>query len=215
MNEHTSPNTFDRTVFVFDDDRDFRDGLFRALNVAGYRPVSFADGPSLLAAARKQMPLCIVIEIHLKNGSGIGILGELLAQEYPVPVLATSLGDDIPTAVSALKLGVMDLIQKPLQISELLARIDEVVRGLETRESASLSQGLEALQILGRGLLSNREFQIAEHIVSGTSSKQTARMLGISPRTVEDHRHRIMHKMGARNVADVVRLLLSASRASS
>jgi FixJ family two-component response regulator len=215
MNGHTSLNGFDRTIFVFDDDRGFRDGLFRALNAAGYRPVSFADGPSLLAAARRQMPLCIVIEVHLQNGRGIGILRELRAQEYPVPVLATSRGGDIPTAVSALKLGAMDLIQKPLQMSELLARIDEVVRRLETRDSASLSQGLETLRILGRGLLSDRELQIAEHIVSGTSSKQTAKMLGISPRTVDDHRHRIMHKIGARNVADVVRLLLSASHASS
>jgi FixJ family two-component response regulator len=215
MNGPTSPDSFDRTIFVFDDDRNFRDGLFRAMNAAGYRPVSFADGPSLVAAARRQMPLCLVIEVHFQNGSGIGIMRELRAQEYPVPVLATLRGGDIPTAVSALKLGAMDLIQKPLQISELLARIDEVVRCLERRDSVLLSEGLEMLRVLGRGLLSDRELQIAEHIVNGTSSKQTAKMLGISPRTVDDHRHRIMHKLGARNVTDVVRLLFSASRTSS
>lgn len=215
MNRHTSANSVNRTIFVFDDDPGFRGELFKALNAAGYQPVFFADGPSLLAAAQRQMPLCMVIEIHLQNGSGIGILRELRAREYPVPVLATLRGGDIPTAVSALKLGAMDLLQKPLQIPELLARTDEVVRRLETRDSVSLSQGLEVLQTLGRGRLSNRELQIAEHIVSGTSSKQTAKALGISPRTVDAHRHRIMHKLGARNVVDVVRLLLSASRASS
>lgn len=215
MNGHTSASSFDRTIFLLDDDRDFRDGLFRALNAVGYRPVSFADAPSLLAAARRQMPLCMIIEVHLQNGSGIEVLRKLRALEYPVPVLATSRGGDIPMAVSALKLGAMDIIQKPLQISELLARIDEIVRRLETRNSISLAQDIDALRMLGHGLLSGRELQIAEHIVSGTSSKQTAKMLGISPRTVEDYRHRIMHKLGARNIVDVVRLLLSASRASS
>lgn len=215
MDGHTSVNGLDRTIFVFDDDRDFRDELFQSLNTAGYRPVCFADRSSLLAAARKRMPLCMVIEIHLRNGSGIGILRELRAQESPVPVLATSRGGDIPTAVSALKLGAADVIRKPLQVSELLVRIDEIARRLEARDSELLLRGLEISQFPGRGLLSDRELQVAEYIFRGTTSKQTAKILGISPRTVEHHRHSIMQKLGARNVGDVLRLLFAASREPS
>jgi FixJ family two-component response regulator len=215
MNRHTTVNSIDRTIFLFDHDPDFRGELFQALNAAGHRPVSFADGPSLLAAAQRQMPLCMVLEVRLQNSSGIKILRKLRTQEYPVPILATSRVGDISTAVTALKLGAMDFIQGPLRVSELLARIDEIAGRLERRYSESLSQGHKVLRLHGREFLSNRELQVAEYVVTGASSKQTAKMLGISPRTVEDHRQMIMHKLGARNIADVVRLLFSASRASS
>ncbi|MGC2781445.1 MAG: LuxR C-terminal-related transcriptional regulator, partial [Bradyrhizobium sp.] len=139
---------------------------------------------------------------------GIDILKELTDRNYPAPVFIMSGHCSIPMAVQAIKDGAFDLIEKPFDPVEVVVRVRETIDALRSAPTGTAA-GILPLQFPGRDLLTAREREILVHIALGQSNKESGRSLGVSPRTIEVHRARVMEKMGARNAADLVRIVFS------
>lgn len=198
-------------IFVVDDDPAVRDTLSLVLSAAGYEVICFADGAALLAIARSRTPAAILLDVHIPGKSGLDILKELHGEDYPAPIFMISGQGDIAMAVSAIKGGALDFIEKPFRGSEIVARLDEAI-GAYARRQAAPKFG--SLHFPGREPLTRREREVLEQFATGASNKEAGRTLGISPRTIEDHRANIMKKLGARNAADLIRIVMTAQRAS-
>jgi two-component system, LuxR family, response regulator FixJ len=196
-------------IFVVDDDPMVLNALSIMLSRAGYQVKAFAEGASFLAAATSHTPLCIILDVHMPGRSGLDILKELNAQQYPAPIFIVSGGGDIPMAVEAIKNGALDFIEKPFDATTLVTRVREAVEAWSQRVK---SNGRGLLSFPGYEILTARERDVLSQIASGASNKQAGRELGISPRTIEVHRARIMEKLGAKNAADLVRIVLSEGR---
>jgi two-component system, LuxR family, response regulator FixJ len=198
-------------IFIVDDDPLVRDALSVVFTLAGYKVRAFADGASFVAAARAEAPACIILDVHMPGRSGLDILKALNAEHYPTPIFIISGQGDIPMAVETIRNGALDFIEKPFNGETVVTRVREAI---EARTRRSEAGGLEALaaQFPGRDLLTPREREVLGKIAEGASNKEAGRLLGISPRTIEVHRARIMEKLGAKNAADLVRIVLSEGR---
>jgi FixJ family two-component response regulator len=198
-------------IHIVDDDPAVRDALSVVFSLEGYHVTGFADGNSFLSAARNRQPACIILDVHMPGRSGLDILKELNAKNYPVPIFIISGQGDIPMAVDAIKNGALDFIEKPFDADTVVRRVRDAIEAAERREAAGGSQDLLA-QFPGSDLLTPREREVLSLIAAGASNKEAGRHLGISPRTIEVHRARIMEKLGAKNAADLVRIVLSETR---
>jgi FixJ family two-component response regulator len=201
-------------IFVVDDDPAVRETLSLVLSAGGYHVICFADGAALLAVARSRTPACILLDVHIPGKSGLDILKELRGEDYPAPIFMISGQGDISMAVSAIKNGALDFIEKPFRGSEIVARLDEAIDAYARRHADGQASKAASLHFPGREPLTRREREVLEQFASGASNKEAGRRLGISPRTIEDHRANIMKKLGARNAADLIRIVMTASRAS-
>jgi FixJ family two-component response regulator len=200
-------------IFVVDDDPLVRQTLNVIFSHHGYRLTCFAEGAALLAEARIRTPICIILDVHIPGRSGLDILKELNAQEYPAPIFVISGQGDIPMAVEAVRNGALDFIEKPFRAGEIVQRVSAAVDAWGSRQSRTRSA--PPIQFPGREPLTRRERDVLTHLVVGATSKEAARQLGISPRTVEVHRARIMEKLGARNTADLIRIVMNEGRSLS
>ncbi|WJR78688.1 response regulator [Bradyrhizobium sp. NP1] len=200
-------------VFVVDDDPAVRDTLSLVLKAAGYDVICFADGAALLAVARSRTPACILLDVHIPGKSGLDILKELHGEEYPAPIFIISGQGDIPMAVSAIKHGALDFVEKPFRGSEIVMRLNEAITAYQRRQQEAAMPKVASLHFPGREPLTRREREVLEQFTAGASNKEAGRQLGISPRTIEDHRANIMKKLGARNAADLIRIVMTAQRA--
>ena len=197
-------------IFVVDDDPAVRDTLSMVLSAGGYQVICFADGAALLAVARTRTPSCILLDVHIPGKSGLDILKELHGEDYPAPIFMISGQGDISMAVNAIKSGALDFIEKPFRGSEIVARLDEAIEAYARRQAENNSASrIATLHFPGREPLTRREREVLEQFTAGASNKEAGRHLGISPRTIEDHRANIMKKLGARNAADLVRIVMS------
>ena len=200
-------------IFVVDDDPAVRETLSMVLSAGGYQVICFADGAALLAVARSRTPSCILLDVHIPGKSGLDILKELHGEDYPAPIFMISGQGDISMAVNAIKSGALDFIEKPFRGSEIVARLDEAIEAYARRQAENNSASrIATLHFPGREPLTRREREVLEQFTAGASNKEAGRHLGISPRTIEDHRANIMKKLGARNAADLVRIVMTASR---
>jgi FixJ family two-component response regulator len=200
-------------IFVVDDDPAVRDTLSMVLSAGGYQVICFADGAALLAVARTRTPSCILLDVHIPGKSGLDILKELHGEDYPAPIFMISGQGDISMAVNAIKSGALDFIEKPFRGSEIVARLDEAIEAYARRQAESNSASrIATMHFPGREPLTRREREVLEQFTAGASNKEAGRHLGISPRTIEDHRANIMKKLGARNAADLVRIVMTTSR---
>src|ERR1700760_2048838 len=200
-------------IFVVDDDPAVRDTLTVVLSTGGYDVLCFADGAALLEVARTRTPAAILLDVHIPGKSGLDILKELHGEDYPAPIFMISGQGDIAMAVSSIKSGALDFIEKPFRGSEIVARLDEAIGAYARRQSQNLASTLPPMHFPGREPLTRREREVLEQFTAGASNKEAGRTLGISPRTIEDHRANIMKKLGARNAADLIRIVMTASRA--
>jgi FixJ family two-component response regulator len=201
-------------IFVVDDDPAVRETLSVVLTTGGYQVICFADGAALLAVARSRTPSCILLDVHIPGKSGLDILKELHGEDYPAPIFIISGQGDIAMAVSAIKNGALDFIEKPFRGSEIVARLDEAIGAYARRQAENSASNIASLHFTGRERLTRRERDVLQQFVSGASNKEAGRQLGISPRTIEDHRANIMKKLGARNATDLIRIVMTAQRAS-
>jgi FixJ family two-component response regulator len=201
-------DTASETVYVVDDDASVRDALSVMLTLEGFQVFGFADGDSLLAAVRQHQPDCVILDVHMPGRSGLDILKELHHRQNAVPLFIISGQGDIPMAVDAIKNGALDFIEKPFHAGTLVTRIREAIAAARQKAQAVAGSRL-APHFPGRELLTPREFQVLELIANGASSKEAGRHLGISPRTIEVHRARVMEKLGAKNTIDLVHIVLS------
>jgi FixJ family two-component response regulator len=199
-------------IFVVDDDPAVRDVLTAVFSRDGFQVANFADGASLLASAKMRTPLCIILDVHIPGKSGLDILKELNAQDYPAPIFIISGQGDIAMAVDAIKNGALDFIEKPFRGSDIVLRVREAIEAHKRRQADADSSKASSFHCPGREPLTRREQDVLTQIVAGASSKEAGRQLGISPRTIEVHRARIMAKLGAKNAADLVRIVYNEGR---
>jgi two-component system, LuxR family, response regulator FixJ len=198
-------------IIIVDDDPAVRDALSVVFSLEGYQGTSFGDGQSLLTAARARVPSCIILDVHMPGRSGLDILRELNAQDYAAPIFIISGQGDIPMAVDAIKNGALDFIEKPFNADTVVSRVREAIEAWERRREGGGSDVL-SMPFPGRDSLTPREREVLAQIAAGASNKEAGRHLGISPRTIEVHRARIMEKLGAKNAADLVRIVMSEAR---
>jgi len=201
-------------IFVVDDDPAIRDTLFVILSTGGYEVICFADGAALLEVARSRTPAAILLDVNIPGKSGLDILKELHGEDYPAPIFMISGQGDIAMAVGAIKSGALDFIEKPFRGTELVTRLEEAIEAYTRRHAQDNVSSVGSLHFPGREPLTRREREVLEQFTAGASNKEAGRTLGISPRTIEDHRANIMKKLGARNAADLVRIVMTAQRTS-
>jgi FixJ family two-component response regulator len=199
-------------LFMVDDDQDVRDALSAVFTLEGYHVTGFAEGNSFLTAARARTPSCILLDVHMPGRSGLDVLRELKADHYGAPIFIISGRGDIPMAVDAIKHGAFDFIEKPFNVEAVVGRVREAIESWHRRAEALGGDDLQVLRFPGNDLLTPREREVLGQIANGASNKEAGRRLGISPRTIEVHRARIMEKLGARNAADLVRIVLTERR---
>ena len=199
-------------IFVVDDDAAIRDLLAMLLSRRGYKVAGFADGVSLMAAIRTQSPACILLDVHIPGKSGLDILKELNARNHPAPVLIISGKGDIAMAVDAIKSGALDFIEKPFSGADVVARVEEAIAADVKRQAAVGGTEKSQFYFPGREPLTAREQDVLNQLVGGATNKEAGQQLGISYRTIEIHRARIMEKLGAKNAADLMRIVLSENR---
>ena len=199
-------------IFVVDDDPAIREMLTVVLSASGYEVICFADGAALLSAARTETPLAILLDVHIPGKSGLDVLKMLQAQDYPAPIFMMSGAGDIAMAVDAIKSGALDFIEKPFRGKEVVQHLDDAIGAFARRQTEGAKSKVLQLQFPGREPLTRREREVLELFSNGLSNKEAGRQLGISPRTIEDHRANIMKKLGARNATDLIRIVLEAGR---
>jgi two-component system response regulator FixJ len=197
---------------VADDDPLVRDTLALVLSLAGYHVTTFAEGAGLVSAARARTPGCIILDVNMPGRSGLDILKELNAQYYPAPIFMISGVGDIAMAVEAMRCGALDFIEKPFDSDAVVARVRAAINGWSCR--AEMDTDVLSRQFPGHDKLTPRERDVLVQIVEGASNKQAGRLLGISSRTVEVHRARILEKVGAKSAADLIRIVLSGEYAA-
>jgi two-component system, LuxR family, response regulator FixJ len=194
-------------IFVVDDEELMRDTITLILSGKGYDVSAFSDGETFLATVRARRPACILLDVRMPRRSGLDILKELDGEKCDVPIIMISGRGDIPTAVEAIRSGAFDFVEKPFDADTLIVRVREAI-------AASAKRGTSEIASEFRDVLTPRECDVLEQVVSGASTQQAARQLGISHRTIEVHRGRILEKLGAKNPADLVRIVLKRSKGS-
>ena len=196
-------------LFIVDDDEMPRNALSVMFTLAGYRVREFANAEAFIAAARASQPAGVLLDLHLPDKSGLDALKELDAQNYPAPIFIISGDGDIACAVEAVKSGAFDYMLKSSGARAIVSRVGDAIAGFAKRNTPVNGTSGVLFDFPGQTRLTPREREVLAQIAAGASNKEAGRRLGISPRTIEVHRARIMEKIGARNAADLVRIVLS------
>ena len=193
------------TVFVVDDDRAVRESLALLVQSVGLEVETFAGAGEFLDAYRPDRRGCLITDIRMPGMSGLELQERLTEDGYHIPVIVLTGFGDVPAAVRALKGGAVDFVEKPFNPQALLDLVQQaLVRDTELREQAAREADLAERM----ALLTPREGEIMALVVAGKANKVIAIDLSISERTVELHRGRIMKKMQARSVAELMRIVL-------
>ncbi|WHZ11558.1 MAG: Two-component transcriptional response regulator, LuxR family [Burkholderiaceae bacterium] len=198
------------TVYVVDDDEAVRDSLQWLLEGKDYRVRCFESAEQFLGRYDPREVACLIADIRMGGMTGMDLQDRLLERQSPLPVVFITGHGDVPMAVSTMKKGAMDFIQKPFKEQELLNLVE---RMLETARSTFNDHQQAASRDALLAKLTSREAQVLERIVAGRLNKQIADDLGISIKTVEAHRANIMEKLGANTVADLLKIALGQATA--
>jgi len=193
-----------KTIYIVDDDPAVRDALSVVFTLESYSVCVYSNAADFLAATRLAMPDCVLLDVHMPGKSGLDVLKELGAESFAAPVFIISGQGDIPMAVRAIKNGAFDFIEKPFDAETVVQRVEEAISA-QQRRPISVEHEPPAYS----GSLTPRERDVLREITGGATNKEAGRRLGISPRTIEVHRARIMEKLGARNTADLMRIVLA------
>jgi len=200
------------TVFIVDDDASVRDSLALMLGLAGYRTVLFADAEALLVSWSPEWAGCVVADLRLPGRSGNELQVELRNRGSKLPVVIMTAHGDVPAARAAFQAEAVDFLEKPFDRGQLLAAIGKAFAREERRIALAQERAADAGRLAA---LTPREREVLEHAVRGLHAKEIGAALGISPRTVEVHKTRIMEKLGVRNVAELVRFAMAADAGGS
>lgn len=198
------------TVYIIDDDAAVRDALGLSLGVRGYRTAIFADAESFLQAFRAEWRGCVLIDIRMPGMDGLALQRRLLQLGCTLPVIVMTGHGDIASARDAFKSRALDFLEKPLDQLRLMAAIDEAL--LQNQNDAQQTENERSFAAL-LATLTAREREVMNLIVSGRHNRDIADEMGISSRTVEVHKARVMQKLKVDSVAQLVRLSLGARHA--
>lgn len=193
------------TVFIVDDDPGVRNAMQLLLRSVGRSAELFASAEDFLAEYDRNRAGCLVLDIRMPGLGGLELQERLLAKGSPIPVIFITGHADVPMAVEAMQKGAFDFIEKPVRDQELLERISEALS--VDRRQRSRQESLSDIEAR-LSKLTKREREVMELVVAGKANKVVAWELGTSQRTVEIHRARVMDKMQARSLAELVRMRL-------
>lgn len=192
-------------TYVIDDEPHVCEAIRNLLTAHGREVEDFLNAEDFLAAYRKGRPGCLLVDAHLPGLSGIGLLGELRARGDNLPVILITGDGDIGLAVAAMRAGACDFITKPVGRDALMESIDRAAEQSHTIRIADVAQAEAAACFAA---LTARQKEVMDMVLAGEPSKNIAADLGISQRTVENHRAEIMHRMGVRSLPELARKVL-------
>jgi RNA polymerase sigma factor (sigma-70 family) len=199
------------TVFIVDDDAGVRDSLAMLLELKGFQTRKFAAAEDFLEEYRPEMPGCVVLDLRMPGMSGLELQAELARRGLRVPVIVVTAHGDVATTRTALKEGAVDFIEKPIDDEALLVAVEAALeRDARDRAQASMASGISDRM----ARLTGREREVLTLVADGRHNREIAAELGISPRTVEVYKSRLMEKLQVRRVPELVRLVLESQRAS-
>lgn len=191
-------------VYIVDDDAAVRDSLSLLLSLRGYRTATFASAEDFLAALRPEWRGCLVADIRMPGMSGLDLQRELVRRGVRMPVVIVTAHGDVATAREAFKADAVDFLEKPFDESGPVAAVEAAFR--RERDRASRDEAARGgSELLAR--LTDREREVVALLAEGLHNVDIAQRLAISPRTVEVHKARIMAKLGARNIAELIRIV--------
>jgi FixJ family two-component response regulator len=195
------------TIFLVDDDASVRRALARVLESAGYGVEAFASARAFQEQYRPMVPGCLVLDVELPDLSGLDLQQQLAARDYHLPIVFVTGHGDIPMSVRAMKAGAVDFLIKPFPPQALLDAVDRAL----ARDAVARKCWNELKEIRDRvETLTGREREVFALVARGLLNKQAAARLGTTEKTIKVHRGRVMHKMGAASVADLVRAAVKA-----
>jgi FixJ family two-component response regulator len=190
-------------IFIVDDDASVRKSLTRVMMSAGYAVEAFASAREFLERERLAGPGCLVLDVRMPGLSGLDLQEALAGKSHRIPIVFITGHGDISMSVKAMKSGAADFLTKPYDVEQLLAAVDRAV----TKHAKTLGEEGRTAEIRERmEQLTPREMEVFALVVTGMLNKQIAGELGIGEKTVKVHRARVMEKMRAGSVAELVRL---------
>jgi two-component system, chemotaxis family, CheB/CheR fusion protein len=207
-----SPSAASPTVFVVDDDRNSRDDMQELLRAHGYAAETFDSGEAFLAADRPDRNGCLVVDALMPGMGGLALLEGLAASNRGLPAIVITGYGDVGMAVQAMKAGASDFLEKPIRADELVASIARALERGQDSAKRSAWRKTAAERIAG---LTPREREVMDLVVQGRPNKIIANALGISQRTVENHRAAVMKRTGATTLPDLIRLVMAAADGQS
>ena len=211
MSEHPYYHSFlnrDRLIQIVDPDPAICEALSVLFRLEGFQTTFSLDAAHFTAAVERRWPSAVVLNLQLGEESGLGLLQRIKAIRNNTPVFMLADSSQVDAVVTAMKLGAADVVTKPINSDYLLNAVRDAMR-----QDLHLGAGQasnRAIEVRGFSQLTPREREVLQLISNGRSNKEAGRQLGISPRTIEVHRARVMEKLGARNTADLMRIVLTS-----
>lgn len=200
----------EQTVFIVDDDVAVRDSIRELVESIGLRAECYDSGQAFLDSFQPEQTGCLILDVRMVGMSGLALQQLLNERGRAIPVIIITGHGDVPMAVDALKAGAIDFVQKPYRDQLLLDSINAALAADEAaRRSSAATEDLD--QHLAT--LTTREREVFDKLLNGSTSKKIARELGISPRTVEAHRHSVLHKLEVRTVQELMLRFVDRDRA--
>lgn len=198
----------DRLVHIVDDDLGTCEALSVLFRLEGFQTMFFLDIAEFLGALGKRQPDVVILNLEIGGQGTLGVLERLKSMRTGTPVFMTACETDVEGAVAAMKHGATDVITKPFDTERFVGAVRDALR--RDVHLGALQGGRRPVEIRGFNQLTPRERDVLQLVTNGQSNKEAGRDLGISPRTVEVHRARVMEKLGARNTADLMRIVLTS-----
>jgi len=201
-----------RLVFLIDDDASVRKGVSRLLRSAGYKSEVFASASDFLRREQHAGPACVIVDVRMPGLNGMDLQETLIQSQREEQLIFITGHGDVSMCVRAMKAGAVDFLSKPFRDDELLQCVERALTrsGEQRRRSAERNEARRLLD-----LLTPREFEVMQLVITGMLNKQIAGELGTADKTVKVHRGRMMQKLRVASVADLVRLAQKANVVSS
>lgn len=197
----------DRLIHIVDPEPATCEALSVLFRLEGFQTAFSLDAAQFLATIDRRRPDVVVTNLRAGSESGLGLLRRVKAMRTGTPVFILCDTPQVEIAVAAMKSGASDVITKPIDSEYLLQAVREALR--RDVHLGAMTGGHRPVEVRGFSQLTPREREVLQLITNGQSNKEAGRELGISPRTIEVHRARVMEKLGARNTADLMRIVLT------
>ncbi len=198
----------DRMIHIVDEDLATCEALSLLFRLEGFQTTFSLDAAHFTLSLDRRRPDVVVLNMRMGEESGLGLLRRIKSLRIGTPVFMLADTPQLDAAVTAMKLGAADVISKPIDTEHLLTIVRDALR--RDVHLGAMQGGRRPVEVRGFSQLTPREREVLQLITNGQSNKEAGRELGISPRTIEVHRARVMEKLGARNTADLMRIVLTS-----
>lgn len=198
----------DRLVYIVDADSATCEALSVLFRLEGFQTSFSLNVQGFISSLDSRRPDVVVLNLELEGGEGLAALRRIKAMRTGTPVFMVADQSNVELAVAAMKFGANDVVAKPIDTERFVRSVRDALR--RDVHLGAVQGGRRPIEIRGFNQLTPREREVLQLITNGQSNKEAGRELGISPRTVEVHRARVMEKLGARNTADLMRIVLTS-----